>query len=117
MKLLAAATLLFAPFTIAQSLAGLWDATVKVRELEVPFRFEISGDGSKIAGTFFNGEAKFVSSSGSLNNGSLLINWDYTASKLEATVHDGGSKASIIERDGMRRRFIHFRRSGSLRRL
>lgn len=89
MKLLTAAALLFAPLTIAQSLAGLWDATVKVKDLEVPFRFEISGDGLKIAGTFFNGDAKFVSSSGSYANGALLINWDYTASRLEATVHDG----------------------------
>jgi thiol-disulfide isomerase/thioredoxin len=89
MKLLTAAALVFAPLTIAQSLAGLWDATVQVKNLEVPFRFEISGDGSKVAGTFFNGDAKFVSSSGSYANGHLLINWDYTASKLEATLHDG----------------------------
>jgi len=89
MKILTAAALVFAPLTFAQSLAGLWDATVKVKDLEVPFRFEISGDGSKIVGTFFNGDAKFISSSGTYANGSVLINWDYTASKLEATVHDG----------------------------
>jgi peroxiredoxin len=89
MKSLAISSLLLAPLTIAQSLAGLWDATVKVKDLEVPFRFEISGEGPKIAGTFFNGDAKFVSSSGSYSNGALLINWDYTASRLEATVHDG----------------------------
>jgi thiol-disulfide isomerase/thioredoxin len=89
MKLLVSAALVFAPLSLAQSLAGLWDATVTVKDLEVPFRFEISGDGSKIAASFFNGDAKFTSSSGSLANGALLINWDYTASKLEATVHDG----------------------------
>src|SRR5580698_6676041 len=89
MKLLAATALVFAPFTLAQSLAGLWDATVKVKDLEVPFRFEISGEGSKVAGTFFNGDAKFTSSSGNYANGALLINWDYTASRLEAPVHDG----------------------------
>src|ERR1700722_77848 len=89
MKTLTAAALVFAPLTIAQSLAGLWDATVKVKDLDVPFRFEISGDSSKIVGTFFNGDAKFVSSSGNYSNGALLINWDYTASKLEAKVHDG----------------------------
>src|SRR5580698_4823241 len=89
MKLLTAAALVFAPLTIAQSLAGLWDATVTVKDLEVPFRFQISGDGSKIVGTFFNGDAKFVSSSGNYANGTLLINWDYTASRLEATVRDG----------------------------
>ena len=89
MKILTAAALVFAPLTIAQSLAGLWDATVKVNELEVPFRFEIAANGPKITGTFFNGDAKFISSSGSLTNNALLINWDYTASRLEAKVHDG----------------------------
>ena len=89
MKNLVAAALLFAPLSIAQSLAGLWDATVKVNGLEVPFRFEIASDGSKIVGTFFNGDAKFISSSGTNAGGTLEINWDYTASRLEATVHDG----------------------------
>jgi thiol-disulfide isomerase/thioredoxin len=76
-------------FVAAQSLSGLWDATVKVKDLEVPFRFEIAADGSKVTGTFFNGDAKFVSSSGSHKEGALLITWDYTASRIEATVHDG----------------------------
>jgi thiol-disulfide isomerase/thioredoxin len=89
MKLLAISALALAHLSVAQSLAGLWDATVKVKDLEVPFRFEISGSGPKVTGTFFNGDAKFVSSSGSFAEGALLINWDYTASKLEATVHDG----------------------------
>jgi thiol-disulfide isomerase/thioredoxin len=89
MKLRVSAALLLAPLAVAESLAGLWDATVKVKDLEVPFRFEISGDGSKISASFFNGDAKFTSSSGNYANGNLLINWDYTASKLEATVHDG----------------------------
>src|SRR5580658_6834405 len=96
MKLLTAAALVFAPLTIAQSLAGLYDATVKVNDRQVPFRFEISGDGSKIVGTFFNGDAKFISSSGSYSNGALLINWDYTASKLEATVRDGVIEGSYF---------------------
>ncbi len=87
MKLYAAFAL--TPVLFAQSLAGLWDATVQVNNLQVPFRFEISGDGSQVAGTFFNGDAKFVSSSGNYAGGSLVIKWDYTASRLEATVHDG----------------------------
>ncbi len=89
MKLLATTALVLAPLGLAQSLAGLWDATVVVRDLQVPFRFEIAGDGANVSGSFFNGDAKFVSSSGKYANGTLLINWDYTASRLEATVHDG----------------------------
>jgi thiol-disulfide isomerase/thioredoxin len=89
MKLLTAALLALAPLSIAQSLAGLWDATVKVKDLEVPFRFEISGDKSNISASFFNGDAKFTSSSGTYANGNLTLIWDYTASKLEATVRGG----------------------------
>jgi thiol-disulfide isomerase/thioredoxin len=95
MKLPVIAALAFAPLTIAQSLAGLWDATVKVNSLEVPFRFEISGDKSNISASFFNGDAKFTSSSGTYANGSLTLIWDYTASKLEATVHDGVIEGSF----------------------
>jgi len=88
MKLLSA-TLLLASLSNAQSLAGLWDATVTVRNLEVPFRFELTGDASNLVGSFFNGDVKFSSSSGSYKDGTLLLNWDYTASRLEATVKDG----------------------------
>ena len=89
MKLLALSALVFAPLGMAESLAGLWDATVTVKGLEVPFRFEIAGDGAAVSGSFFNGDARFTSSSGSNKAGNLLITWDYTASRLEATVHDG----------------------------
>ncbi|MGA3187299.1 MAG: TlpA disulfide reductase family protein [Bryobacteraceae bacterium] len=89
MKFLAAIALVLAPLSLAQSLAGLWDATVKVNDLNIPFRFEISGDKSNPSASFFNGDAKFTSSSASYADGKLAINWDYTASKLEATVHDG----------------------------
>src|SRR5437870_3199026 len=51
----------------AQSLAGLWDATVVVSAgqdkgtIEVPFRFEITGTGANIKGSFFNGDDKMSS--------------------------------------------------------
>jgi thiol-disulfide isomerase/thioredoxin len=89
MKPFAIALVAVAQFSGAQSLAGLWDATVRVNDLVVPFRFEISGDKSSISASFFNGDAKFTSSSGNYANSALLLNWDYTASRLEATVHDG----------------------------
>lgn len=89
MKLLSAAFLL-APLAAAQSLAGLWDATVNVKGVTVPFRFEIAGDGANISGTFFNGDVKFTSSSGRYADGKIDLQWDYTASRLQAAVRDGG---------------------------
>ena len=54
-----------------QSPAGLWDATVVVNGLEIPFRFEITGSGSALAGSFFNGDEKVTSTSGKFENGAL----------------------------------------------
>src|SRR5580692_4534727 len=63
-RIAAATFFAIAPVALAQSLAGLWDATVKVNDLDVPFRIELSGQGSSIKGTFFNGDERFTSSGG-----------------------------------------------------
>jgi len=72
------------------SLTGLWDATVTVPGgIEIPFRFELSGSGSSIKGSFFNGDDKVTSTTGQLENGSLVLSFDEYGTKLEAAVKDG----------------------------
>ncbi|MGA1996113.1 MAG: TlpA disulfide reductase family protein [Bryobacteraceae bacterium] len=83
------AALLAAPFVSGQSLSGLWDATIKSNGLEIPFRFEISGGGSGVRGSFFNGEEKETSASGKFENGALLLRFDSYSTRLEATLKDG----------------------------
>jgi len=73
----------------AQSLAGLWDATVVVQKNEIPFRFEIAGEGSAIKGSFFNGDEKVTSTTGSFENGALTLSFDEYGTKVEATLKDG----------------------------
>jgi thiol-disulfide isomerase/thioredoxin len=75
----------------AQSINGLWDATVLVNNgaLEIPFRFELSGSGSNVKGSFFNGDDKTTSTSGSLANGKLTLSFDELGTKLEAVLKDG----------------------------
>jgi thiol-disulfide isomerase/thioredoxin len=75
----------------AQPINGLWDATVLVNNgaLEIPFRFEITGTGATVKGSFFNGDDKTTSTSGSLQNGKLTLNFDELGTKLEATLKDG----------------------------
>src|SRR5258707_14201466 len=75
----------------AQSINGLWDATVLVNNgaLEIPFRFELSGSGSNVKGSFFNGDDKTTSTSGSLENGKLSLSFDELGTKLDATLKDG----------------------------
>ena len=80
---------LLVPMAGAQSLAGEWDATVRTRGVDVPCRFVISGEGPSVEGTFFNGEETYSSTSGRFENGSLVLNFDYTTTKLEAAWKDG----------------------------
>src|SRR5262245_38533963 len=73
----------------AQPLNGLWDATVVVNDVVIPFRFELAGTGSAARGTFFNGDEKMTSTTGSFENGALVLSFDEYETKLEATLTNG----------------------------
>ena len=96
-KLTLAAFLALAPVAMAQSLAGRWDASVNVNGVDIPFRFELAGDGAALKGAFFNGDIRFNSTSGRLENGSLTLGWDYYASRLEATYQDAALDGNYIQ--------------------
>jgi thiol-disulfide isomerase/thioredoxin len=73
-----------------QSLEGTWDATVTVNNVSVPFRIEIDGTGTDVWSYFFNGDLRVnPSNSGTFQNGSLVLNFDSYATKLQATLNDG----------------------------
>jgi peroxiredoxin len=74
---------------MAQSLSGTWQATVRVNDLDVPFRIEFSGAASAPQATFFNGDERFTSTSGKAADGSVEIKWEYLASTLKATLKNG----------------------------
>ncbi len=68
---------------------GLWDAAVVVNGLEIPFRFEIAGNGSSVSGWFFNGDEKVLSTGGRFENGTLTLNFDHYATSVEASLVNG----------------------------
>jgi len=70
----------------AQIKSGLWDGTIKYDQLSIPFKFEISGKGDQIHGSFFNGDVPIGSTGGRLAGNQLSLNFDHLGSKLEATV-------------------------------
>lgn len=72
-----------------QSLAGLWDATIVVNGVDIPFRMEFAGSGAAVKGSFFNGDEKVTSTTGSFENGALLVRFDEYETMLEATFKDG----------------------------
>ncbi len=88
-KFLAALLFAIAPAAVAQSLDGLWDATITFNGRAIPFRLQIAGEGAKLQGWLFNGGDKVVASGASFQNGSLVLNFDSYAAKLEAKLQDG----------------------------
>ena len=72
------------PGISATNVTGLWDATVIVNRVEIPFRFEIAQNGNQVQGFFFEGDAKLGSTSGSVANGRLMLKYDYLNTTLEA---------------------------------
>jgi thiol-disulfide isomerase/thioredoxin len=80
---------LLAPTAWAQSVAGLWDATINFNGAEIPFKMELSGDGANVKGWFFNGDDHEISNSGKLEKGSLVLDFDSYLAKLTATVKNG----------------------------
>jgi len=87
--LLALAPWASAQSNAANSAAGRYDATIHVGNLDIPFRFELTGKAPGVQGVFFNGEEKMASSGGQLVNGALNLRWDYLQAKFEGTWKDG----------------------------
>src|SRR4051812_7676891 len=74
--------------SIAQPIAGRWDATIQINGVETPFPLEISGSGTNVTASLFNGNDRYVSTQGQFANGKLVVKWDYYAATLEATLKD-----------------------------
>jgi len=74
---------------LAQPIAGRWDATIQINGVATPFPLEISGSGTNVTASFFNGDDRYPSTQGRFENGKLLVNWDYYAATLDATLKDG----------------------------
>ncbi|HEY3827153.1 MAG TPA: TlpA disulfide reductase family protein [Bryobacteraceae bacterium] len=87
--LFTASLLLLAPTAFAQSVAGLWDATIHFNDTDIPFKLELSGEGANIKGWFFNGDDREISNSGKLENGNLVLNFDSYLAKLTGAIKDG----------------------------
>jgi thiol-disulfide isomerase/thioredoxin len=79
----------------AQSVAGLWEGTVLIGGLTIPFRIEITGNGSHAQGAFLNGDEKVTSTSGQLGRGSVALNFSEYAETLQANLKDDRLEGTI----------------------
>jgi thiol-disulfide isomerase/thioredoxin len=68
------------------SINGLWDAVIVTNGTEVPFRFEIATSGAEVQGSFFEGDRKVGSTSGTLVDGTLTLDYDFLNTTLELTL-------------------------------
>jgi peroxiredoxin len=84
----------------SQSLSGLWDATVQINDLTVPFRIELTSTGAVAKGSFFNGDDRVESSAGAFQDRVLRLEFDYLATHLHATLQDDGTLVGDYGREG-----------------
>ena len=81
----------------AQSIDGLWDATVTMHNVSVPFRIELSSKGTEVTSYFFNGDEKVnPSTQGFFRDGFLDLKFASYATELKATFKDGILTGSYI---------------------
>jgi len=81
---------------LGQSLSGLWDATVTVKDQTIPFRIELSGN----QGWFFNGDERVVSTAGRIDAGSVHLEFEYYAGTLDAVWKDGRLEGTYARPSG-----------------
>jgi hypothetical protein len=85
-RLPVALLLLFLPAVhsaLAQNpVAGRWDAVVVVGAAEIPFRFEIAGDGDSVRGFFFEDDQRIASTSGKFADGNLELRYEFLNATL-----------------------------------
>lgn len=71
------------------SVAGRWVGSAELNGNQIPFRLDISGSGDQVDAALVNGKEESPASSGSYSGGHLVLNFDYYANTLDATVKDG----------------------------
>lgn len=87
---------------------GRWDATITVNDVVIPFRLDIAGDGSHVTGTLYNGDVEVTTTSGSVQDGMVVLRLDHYLTTISATLTDGrliGTVRSRGDRDGNGRPF------------
>lgn len=73
----------------APPFAGRWDAIVVANGVEVPFAFEIVGEGRGIKGSFFNGDRRITSTDGRVENDTLVLSFAQYAARLQVAYQNG----------------------------
>lgn len=101
--LLAAAAglaLFFTGAAAAQDLNGRWAATMEQGGSLIPFRLDITGTGDKAVGTLYNGDEKEFTTSASIKDSKVELNFDHYLVSIVAQFKDGALYGAIESRRG-----------------
>ena len=83
---------------------GVWQGTIKNNSGEtVAFTLEVKRDGDKLVGELVNGDERTTSTSGSFENGTLTLRYDFYDAGLVATI-DGDHLQGTFERQWQKQR-------------
>jgi peroxiredoxin len=71
-------------------LAGRWDATVVVNDVEIPCAFEVRQTDAGLQGVFFNGTLEIASTGTTVEDTGVTFDFDQYGTKLKVTPSDTG---------------------------
>jgi len=80
----------------AQNLEGRWAATVTQAGVAIPFRLDISGEGDRVVGTLYNGEDKETTTSATVRDGKVQLNFEHYLTAISAEVKNGELEGKIV---------------------
>ncbi len=83
------------PLLEADSAAGRWDATVTIHGVAIPFRLDLSGEGTDFTGSLFNGDVPVTPTSARFQDGALTLAFDQLPVTITAELNDGQLQGRI----------------------
>ena len=81
---------------LPENLDGRWAATLTRANIVIPFRLDISGSANNLVGTLYNGNDTETTTSATIENGVIKLNFEHYLTRIEATVRDGELDGSVI---------------------
>jgi hypothetical protein len=82
----------------ADSIDGRYDATLNLKGTVIPFRLDISGQGSTLTGTLYNGDDKETTTDASFVNGVVTLNFEHYLTKIVASAKEGRLEGKLLGR-------------------
>lgn len=79
-------------------LEGRWAATLKssANNIEIPFRLDIARQGDQIVGTLWNGRDPKTTSSATIQDGKVVLNYEHYLTSIQAELKDGNLVGEIV---------------------